>query len=74
VPRRFAPLCVCLDFSTVRGPSLSEKDIGKKLKAKPYRFRGGAIRRGKGGRFGVDLRLRGGRFGVERGGRFGVDN
>lgn len=58
-------------------PKLSLSTIssyrGNELSALTYRFRGGPIRRIKGGRFGAVPFAKGGRFGVARGGRFGVD-
>jgi len=44
-------------FSTASAGQLSAKRYRKNLKAKTYRFRGGAIRRDEGGRFGVNNSL-----------------
>lgn len=61
-------------FSTASAGQLSAKIYRKNLKAKTYRFRGGAIHRDKGGRFIVKNRPQGGAIHRGRGGRFIVDN
>ena len=61
-------------FSTASAGQLSAKRYRKNLKAKTYRFRGGAIRRDEGGRFGVKSSAEGGAIRRDEGGRFGVNN